>query len=434
MNLIYKDVIVIVGAYSTGKFLTAMFTGNGYACIHVEPCPDLVSDYKVGTEKFESLFIKTIAFNGEIQEVVAALSPYNIKCIIPGSEAGVQLADKLNHALEMTNANTIQHSLARRDKYLMQELLKQHNVPSIPHILSNDLPSILNWIDSSIGYPVVIKPISSSDAEGVYFCSSSKEVKIGFNKIIGKSNVYGEKNTNVLVQQQLYGREYSVNSVSYNGVHFITDIWTNDKKTINGNSVYDCQNLVPKNDPVFTILSGYVKKALDALDIKYGAGHSEVIVTEKGPVLIESGARLAGVFIPSATMEALGYSQLSLLVDIYLNPSRFLELVRLDKEGILNKQIKIVSMIVNEDIEKVLFELDPTDFTSIEGFYCMQYHIKSGQPLQKTIDLTTSPGNFYLISKDSDTLENSYLKIRQAEQFAYLKLGKINVRNKQPIL
>lgn len=423
MKTVQKSVVVIVGAYSTGKFLAAMFAGNGYRCIHIEPCPDLHPDYKIGTEAFTKLFFKTIQFNDNLQNVITELMNYDIKCIVPGSEAGVLLADMLNSALGMTNANTMTHSLARRDKYLMQEMLNKRGVASIPHLLSDDLSNILTWINSSVGYPVVIKPVSSSDSEGVYFCHSDEEVKTGFNKILGKLNVYGETNLKILAQKKLQGVEYVVNSVSYNGTHFVTDIWSNIKKPVADNFAYDYQDLISKSDPVFSVLACYIKSVLDALDIKHGAGHSEVMLTDTGPVLIEIGARLSGSFNPSATMDALGYSQASLLVDTYLNPDRFLNLVASNSEGVLKKNIKIVSMIVNQTIEKVTRELDAKDFMQLKEFYSMQYIIELGQKLRQTNDLTTSPGNIYLIADSADVLQQAYTKVRQLEQSAYLKLA-----------
>lgn len=43
-------------------------------------------------------------------------------------------------------------------------------------------------------------------------------------------------------------------------------------------------------DELFT----YMKNALDAVDIKYGASHGEVIMCHDGPCLVEVGARMHG--------------------------------------------------------------------------------------------------------------------------------------------
>ncbi len=140
---------------------------------------------------------------------------------------------------------------------------------------------ILENITSLGGMPIVLKPISSSHSEGVYFCKNKEDIVSNFSNIINHRDFYGNENTSVLAQKQLDGPEYVVNAVSYDGLHCITDVWTNHKKQIDKQYVYDYQELVLQEDPRLTAIKPYVYKVLDALSIRYGASHSEIILTNK---------------------------------------------------------------------------------------------------------------------------------------------------------
>jgi biotin carboxylase len=50
---------------------------------------------------------------------------------------------------------------------------------------------------------VVLKPLSSAGSDGVFFASSEEEVREAFDVILSSSNVFGERNTSVLVQVRM---------------------------------------------------------------------------------------------------------------------------------------------------------------------------------------------------------------------------------------
>lgn len=409
-----KEVIVIVGAYSTGKFLASVFNGYGYQCVHIHPYQDM--DRKKMDYTNSSMFIKDLLYLNNLDELLSQLRPYRVKFAVAGSEVGVLLTDLINHKLQLPFANSIKLSSARRNKFIMQEVIKNCGIASIPQCSSNNLENIIHWINNICNYPVVVKPISSSDAEGVKFCISEEEVVGGFNKILGHKTLYGEDNISVLVQKKLEGEEYVVNSVSYDGNHIVTDIWLSHKKTVQGQSVYDYQELInPSTNEAKTLIK-YTEQVLTALEIRYGAAHSEIIMTKEGPILIETGARLSGGFNPSATMDALQFSQLSVLIDMYFNQQKFL----MHKEMVQqkHKEILIVSLIANKKglINK---EFNTNLFMQLEGFHSIQHDFYIGKEIVITTDLTTSPGNVYLVSEDKDILYTSCNKIRMIENNLY---------------
>jgi hypothetical protein len=65
-----------------------------------------------------------------------------------------------------------------------------------------------------------------------------------------------------------------------------------------GAPVYDYEEPVAPDDPAARTLSNYLLPVLDTLGL-HGPAHSEIMLTDRGRVLIESGARIAGSILPS---------------------------------------------------------------------------------------------------------------------------------------
>jgi len=105
--------------------------------------------------------------------------------------------------------------------------------------------------------------------------------------------VNGALNDKLIVQEFLKGIEYIVDCVSFEGRHVLVGIfeylpagtWT---------EMRDGNILLPSRGRVQDILVPYVFECLTALGIRYGASHSEAIVVDGEPCLVEVGARMHG--------------------------------------------------------------------------------------------------------------------------------------------
>jgi len=166
---------------------------------------------------------------------------------------------------------------------------------------------------------VVVKPIRGVGSEDVTLCNDINSVKSAFQQIHG-ATVFGsprEKHEVVLVQEFAIGQEFAIDVVSKNGEHKVAAVWIYDKRPANGASfvyyatkLYDGENMDE--------LCNYVRKTLDALDIKWGITHNEIILTADGPRLVEVNCRQHNMdFIP-LTMECIGYNIFDMLLGAYL--------------------------------------------------------------------------------------------------------------------
>ena len=419
---IQKNIIIIVSAYSSGALLTPLFNGRGYTCIHLTTRREwdiirLRSYYR--EDEFADNFI--LESENDIEKIVDKFKKYNIKLIIPGCESGVHLADKLSQYFDVPK-NDYEKSLARRNKFAMIEAIKSNQLLHADQIKSTDLQSILEWFYANKNKykKIVLKPLSSSSSDGVFYCDNHSDIIKAFAAIYKHRDMYNETNHEVLAQQFLDGDEYIINTVSRDGRHHVTDIWkgvSKDKTLVSNDSYADY--LFPKTDE-HNVLSEYVKNVLDALGICNGPAHSEVRLTSRGPCLIETGTRLAGKVNFSIVEEICGASQISLTAEAYLEPEIFKSKIDLDFTSTMNKFARYVYFSSQLD---GIVKHDPCfeELLQIESLASLHFVLSRGDRLQKTSKTMRSPrpGYAYLVSHDLQKLEKDYQALRQAELNLY---------------
>ena len=119
------------------------------------------------------------------------------------------------------------------------------------------------------------------------------------------------------------GKEYLINSISFGGNHYITDYgFSNREITSNNGIIYDSIDMLKPEGEIYNQISDYYFRVLDALGIINSASHGEIKVDDKGPVLIEVGARLPGINYPKLIESCVPYGPIQALADVYTNPQR----------------------------------------------------------------------------------------------------------------
>jgi hypothetical protein len=411
-----------VDGFSSGVFLAPAFRERGIPCIHLlshDVFPEGIRSLKAAADlnTESSRYVKTLVFDGDYDATIRALSDYTVIGVIPGMELDVPLADALGERMGLVSNGT-RHSPARRDKYLMQCALRTAGLPTKRFLRAKDGQEILRWaLAEGIG-EVVIKPVNSAGTDGVRFCSSDEEILQAFGALIGKNNLYcGEENTEVLAEERLTGTEYGVNTVSWDGKHRLAELWQYRKVRVEGaGNVYDCTRLQAWPDESLLPLVRYAFGALDALGIRYGAAHTEIMLTERGPLLIESGARIMGGKIPPDLItRCAGQCQVGLMALAYSDPEIFLAEIDLPyhrsshlvrkhlisgSEGLCADDIAAIDMIAE------LESCSRGDFI----------HLIDEWYIHPTVDMDTSPATVFLVHDDPGVIRADYLAIRDYEK------------------
>jgi biotin carboxylase len=405
-----RPTVAIVDPFSTGAHLAGEFASRGWRAVAVlsrRELPELYAD----TLRRED-FPEVIVHDGVAADTVAALRRFSVGAVVAGTEIGVEVADLLAEALGLEGNGTVL-SRSRRDKAAMVEALRAAGVRRAKTWSARTAEEAVTFATEHGRWPVVLKPADSAGADGVTFCGSAEEVRQVFGKLYGAINRMGGANDRVIVQELLVGQQYFINTVSRAGRHVVGEIWVDRRRRVPGAGlICDREDLLPAHGNVQDRLRDYGSAVLDALGIVWGPAHTEVMLTTDGPVLIETAARMQGTIIPEAVVEATGASHVTLTVDCVTGGGQF---ERLASDGYpLRRHFSVVSLIADRD-GSIRDPHAAAHLAALPSYYGLIGDLGVGMPVQRTVDLFTSPGIVYLLSDNADQIEADYQAIRGLE-------------------
>lgn len=144
-------------------------------------------------------------------------------------------------------------------------------------------------------YPVIVKPTDRSGSRAITKVWNQKELDAA---VAAATEQSFEKKA--IVEEYISGAEYSVETISFEGKHTCLAI---TKKFTTGSPHYiEVGHLqpAPLSEEMRVQVEETVFRALDALEIRSGAGHSELRIDKDGKIrIIEIGSRMGGDCIGS---------------------------------------------------------------------------------------------------------------------------------------
>lgn len=176
------------------------------------------------------------------------------------------------------------------DKALMIRAFEQHNVPHPWYFVveNQDVASIKD----KLSYPCICKPIDNSASRGVVIVENEEQLTeaISYSAENGRSG-------SVIVEELLRGEEISVEAFAVNGQAHVLAI--TDKLTTGSPHFVEMGHNQPSQfeNTLRQEIATVAAAAMHAVGIENGPAHIEMMITERGPVMIELGARLGGDFI-----------------------------------------------------------------------------------------------------------------------------------------
>lgn len=398
----------IVDALGIGRFLPGALSRHGIQSIHVRSeFPDRYASYKPDDNSIQ------IQHRGDLAATARFLRQHGVDFVIAGHESGVLLTDSLSAELG-TPGHGMNRPDARRDKFQMVLAVREAGLATARSFSSPSADELGAWALNLGEWPVVIKPVASAGTENVFFCDSIEALRSAHATIMAADNRFGLRNQTVLAQQYLSGDEYFINTISRDGVHHIVEVWQYHKRTLpDGRPIYDYEHPILPGDPAVRSLSDYTCSVLDALEVRNGAAHTEVMMTKAGPILVESGARLGGSHLPEVVSRCLGTNQVEQLALAIARPEELTQkrippyqlLTHLRYVTLINPQDGVVP--APERFAKV---------RSLDSFLDMVLTTPAGEPAPRTVDLATSPGYVYLSATDPAQIDADYRRLREMEE------------------
>ncbi|ASU78659.1 phosphoribosylglycinamide synthetase [Actinopolyspora erythraea] len=410
-----RAVAVVVDGYSAGNFYPPAFAELGVDLVHVQSTPELIPAM---APPQLSRYRENI-LGADEREWARRLRPYEPVCVVAGQESAVEPTDRLAEELRLPGNGT-RLSTARRDKYEMVETLRRSGVRCARQFKSDSPRALARWAEHNDDYPVVVKPLSSAASDGVTICFDADEVATAAESVLASQNIFGTANTEILVQSYLAGTEYIVDTVSCDGHHYVCGVWEYEKTLLpSGDNIYNRDILAdPSREPVPALID-YAHEVLDALDVRWGPAHAEIIMTEQGPALVEIGTRLNGNLDAGFHDVCLGHNQAALSALAYVSPETFL---RRYTDRVYTKHQPAFVYNTPTELDGTVESVDQEVVDEIRGLESVHHaavKVAAGGRIRPTTDLLTSSMRVFLTAPEESRLEADYEKVRSLKDSVY---------------
>jgi biotin carboxylase len=286
---------VVVDPVSTGQEYPAAFREAGVETVAVLSMTEPPEHFRPSwhPENFEHIHV----FDGDLTILAQELRSYQPICLIPGSELGVEFTDALVELVLPGTGNVPGLVAARRDKWAMAQAVHAAGIPGLRQTCSDDPRQIDRWLREMglQGQRLVVKPPKSAGTDNVHIVPAGTDWRPFFDQIYGQVNQVGLINEAVLVEEFAEGTEYLIDTYSVDGQHGLVDVCRYTKSRRSDRiGIYDLVDFVAPDDPAVATIWPFLQQVLDAVGVRNGCGHSEVIITADGPRFLEIGARPAG--------------------------------------------------------------------------------------------------------------------------------------------
>ncbi|HWM54946.1 MAG TPA: ATP-grasp domain-containing protein [Solirubrobacterales bacterium] len=399
---------VVVDAYSTGAKLAPRFAEAGISAVHVQSDPGMPGFYLASFRPEH--FVENVVHEGDLEATAARVAAHDPDFVVVGSEPGVLLSDALSERLGLPSNGSV-GSRARRDKHAMAEALRAAGLRAVEELKTGDPAEAAAWARERDEWPVVVKPLDSAGTDGVTLCEDPPAVEAAFAAILGRPNALQGANEELLVQEMLRGTQFFVNSVSWEGRHRVSEVWQDNKRRIAGNLVYDYEELHPRHGEQQDAVVDYVEDALDALGIRFGPAHTEVMLTDTGPVLVESGARPHGS-TRDDVIDRCTPSHAAITAEAYVDPG---SVARHAGKPYELKAANYCVMLISQHEGRIVGADGLRRIEALPTFAGSIAMLGPGDELKRTIDLFSCPGMIYLVDPDRERLKADYDQLRELE-------------------
>lgn len=408
---------VVIDGYSTGSELVSKLrlAMPNNQVIHIIT-PDLInlsSQFKHNIPTHNPQYTYEYIYDCDYEKLVKFLSTWDIVGITCGTETeGVILRDQLAVYFELPH-NNMDLLQCRRNKFAMGEQLKTQGLEHIQQFLIEKQQELLKFSKVIEKFPQILKPIDSGSSDGFIVCKNIKDLVLAFNNLHGKTNLFNKENSQVILQEYVYGKEYAINSIAYDKQRYITDVWSYEKFiTENGLRVCLSCSLEQDYDPA---IIDYTFKCLDAIGHDYGVAHTEVIQDKQRLVMLESASRLMGGINSEILEGCLEITTIDALVMLLTQP----KLLQQTQFGV-KKNLKLVNIVNNKKngfLDKVS---DIETFEQLPSYKGKQLLAQSGQTLQQKRRLNDCIARLFLAHEDAEQIKIDYEYIRRHQYDVFI--------------
>lgn len=383
--------ILVFGVSDLQKSLIERCKAKGLFTVGIDPDPK--AKYRDLVDAFE------VVDGQDFEGTLAVVEKHNVSAIITAAtDKPLVMMAKIaeTKGFPFFSTDTAMHST---DKYLMKQRFQEENI-----LCANGF--ILNHIDEisakSVEYPVIVKPRDNSGSRGVIYCNNNDELKSAVDEAL-----LFTKKGNVLVEEYIDGKEYSVEGIHYKSLTSVIQI--TEKITSNFPYNVEMGHIQPADltDDKRNEIKKIVTEAAKALNFDNCASHTELKISAKGIIIIETSPRLGGDFISSTlTPLSSGINMEDLLIDISLDkalPPAFSTPKASHFSGIVFFELPEGIYTGNNRLQEI---------KSLDGIYDFVFNLKSGDGVKKIKSSLDRYGHAIFQANNRRELLNAFAYIK----------------------
>lgn len=254
---------------------------KGLFTVGIDPCEDAYAKDAcqafevVGGQDFEATL--SVAKKYDVSAVVTAATDKTLVMM-------ARVAKELN--LPFYSVETAQWST---DKYQMKQRFIEGGVPCAQGRLIHNAAEA-----KDLFFPVICKPRDNSGSRGVKLCRDVNELQECIDEALDNSKL-----DTVLVEEFIEGREFSIESLHYEGKSDV--IQFTEKRTTEFPYNVELGHKQPANltDDERQQIRNIISKIAACMNFENCPSHTELKVNDRGVFVIETSPRLGGDYITS---------------------------------------------------------------------------------------------------------------------------------------
>lgn len=261
----------------------------------------------VGKEFADYFYPVSITDKDEIFRMAKKIKPHGVLSI--GSDLAAITVNYLANCLNLTG-NSIHCTHLTTNKYLMRQALSLNGLPCPQFYFVKNADDTDKY---EISFPAIVKPTDRSGSRAVTKVIKHDQLEEAVKRALKESFA-----KEAIIEEFIEGQEYSIEMITWKGTHHFLQI---TEKETSGPPYFVEKSQHQPADNTANIkqeVIDLVKKALTALDVQYGASHTEIMITREGNIYFtEVGARMGGDYIGSDLVQlSTGYDFVRATIEI----------------------------------------------------------------------------------------------------------------------
>ncbi len=276
-----KKAIMVFGVGELQKSILDRAHRMGLYVVGIDPCADAAC--KDDCDAFE------VVGGQDLGRTIAACHKYKVKAIVTAATDKplvmmADVAEKLNFPFY-----SVRTAIWSTDKFQMKQRFMEGGVPCA----QGRLISHANEAEG-MEFPLIVKPRDNSGSRGVKLCRNKKELQESISEALENSRL-----NSVLVEEFIEGREFSIESLHYNGNSEV--IQFTEKTTTEFPYNVELGHKQPANltEEERSLIRDIIRRIADCMQFENCPSHTELKVNDRGIFVIETSPRLGGDYITS---------------------------------------------------------------------------------------------------------------------------------------